>query len=95
MEDLKLANLNLSLKRSRGMIKFLARKRNIKNYKRKSINESLQAIKENKDNQEQSKNKERIDTIRVELKDLSYTLLISELKEIKKNLYNIEKRQFE
>ena len=77
------------------MIKFLARKRNIKNYKRKSINESLQAIKENKDNQEQSKNKERIDTIRVELKDLSYTLLISELKEIKKNLYNIEKRQFE
>ena len=95
MEDLKLADLNLSLKGSRCIIKFLARKRNIKNYKRKSINESLQAIKENKDNQEQSKNKERIDTIREELKDLSYKLLINELKEIKKNLYNIEKRQFE
>ena len=43
-----------------------------------------------------SKNKERIDIIREELKDLSYKLSRSELKEIKKNLYNIEKRkQFE
>ena len=88
--------MNLSLKESRSIIKFLARKRNIKNYKRKSINELLQAIKENKDNQEQSKNKEKIDTIREELKDLNYKLSISELKEIKKNLYNMEKRnQFE
>ena len=52
----------------------------------------MQAIKENKDNQQQSKNKKRIDTIREELKDLSYKLPRSELKEIKKNLYNIEKR---
>ena len=96
MEDLKLVDLNLSLEESRGIIKFLTRKRNIKNYKCKSINELLQAIKENKDNQEQSKNKERIDTIREELKDLSYKLSISELREIKKNLYNIEKtNQFE
>ena len=88
--------MNLSLKESRGIINFLARKRDIKNYKRKSINELLQAIKENKDNQEQSKIKERIYTIREELKDLSYKLSISELKEIKKNLHNIEKRnQFE
>ena len=43
-----------------------------------------------------SKIKERIDIIREELKDLSYKLSRSELKEIKKNLYNIEKRkQFE
>ena len=96
MENLNLADLNLSLKESRGIIKFLARKRNIKNYKRKSINELLQAIKENKDNQEQSKNKERIDTISEELKYFSYKFSISELKEIKKNFYNIEKRnQFE
>ena len=96
MENLNLADLKLSLKESSGIIKFLARKRNIKNYKRKSINELLHAIKENKDNQEQPKNKERIDTIREELKDLRYKLSISELKEIKKNLYNIEKRkQFE
>ena len=41
----------------------------------------------------QSKNKERIDNIREDLKDLSYKLSKSELKEIKTNLYNIEKRK--
>ena len=84
--------MNLSLEESRDIIEFLARKRNIKNYKCKSSNELLQAIKEKKNNQKQSKNKKRIDIIREELKDLSYKLLRSELKEIKKNLYNIEKR---
>ena len=96
MEDIKLADLNLSQDESRDIIQFLARKRNIKDYKCKSSNELLQAIKENKNNQKQSKNKKRIDIIREELKDLSYKLSRSELKEIKKNLYNIEKRnQFE
>ena len=71
---------------SRVIIEFLSRKRNIKNYKHKSSNESLQAIKR------QSKNKERIDTIRKELKESSYKLSRSELKEIKKSLYNIERR---
>ena len=59
----------------------------------------MHAIKENKNNQQQkikSKNKKRIDFIREELKELSYKLSKSELKEIKKNLCNIEKRnQFE
>ena len=41
----------------------------------------------------QSKNKERIDNIREDLKDLSYKLSKSELKEIKTSLYNIEKRK--
>ena len=96
MEYLKLADLNLSLEESRDIIEFLARKRNIKNYKRKSSNELLHAIKENKSNEQQSKNKKRIDIIREELKEISYKLPKSELKEIKKNLYNIEKRnQFE
>ena len=62
-------------------------------------NELLCAIKENKNDQQQkikSKNKKRTDIIREELKELSYKLSKSELKEIKKNLYNIEKRnQFE
>ena len=40
-----------------------------------------------------AKNKERIDNIREDLKDLSYKLSKSELKEIKTNLYNIEKRK--
>ena len=95
MENLNLADLNLSLEESRDIIEFLAKKRNIKNYKCKSSNELLRAITENKNNQQQkikSKNKKRIDIIREELKELSYKLSKSELKEIKKNLYNIEKR---
>ena len=95
MENLNLADLNLSLEESRDIIEFLAKKRNIKNYKHKSSNELLQAIKENKNNQQQkikSKNQKRIDIIREELKELNYKLSKSELKEIKKNLYNIEKR---
>ena len=98
MENLNLADLNLPLE-SRDIIEFLAKKRNINNYKRKSSNELLRAIKENKNNQQQkikSKNKKRIDIIREELKELNYKLSKSELKEIKKNLYNIEKiNQFE
>ena len=97
MENLNLADLNLSLEKSRDIIEFLARKRNIKNYKRKLSNELLQAIKENNQQQNiKSKNKKRINIIREELKESSYKLSRSELKEIKKNLYNIEKRnQFE
>ena len=96
MENLNLAE---SIEESRDIIEFLAKMRNIKNYKRKSSNELLRAIKENKNNQQQktkSKNKKRIDIIREGLKELSYKLSKSELKEIKNNLYNIEKRnQFE
>ena len=68
MDNLNLTDLNLSSEESRDIIEFLARKRNIKNYKRKSSNELLRVIKENKNNQQQSKNKKRIDVIREELK---------------------------
>ena len=96
MENLNLADLKLSEEELRDIIEFLATKRNIRKYKRKLDDRLLQALKENKNNKQQSKNKERIDTIREELKDLSYKLLRSELKEIRKKLYNIEKRkQFE
>ena len=98
MEDLKLIDLNLSLEESRYIIEFLARKRGVNNYKHKSNEELLHALKEykSKNNQQQkikSKNKERIDVIRKELKELSYKLSKSELKEIKKNLYKIENNQ--
>ena len=98
MEDLKLKDLNLSLQESRDIIEFLARKRNVGNYKRKSSNELLHALKEykpknNHQQQIKSKNKERIDVIREELKELSYKLLKSELKKIKKNLYQIENKK--
>ena len=97
MENLNLAVLKLSQEESRDIIEFLAKKRNIKNYKRNSSNKLLHAIKENNQQQKiKSKNKKRINTIREELKDLSYKLPRSELKEIKKNLYNTEKiKQFE
>ena len=94
--NIKLQDVDLSLEEEKNIIKFIARKRNIKNYKRKSTNELLQTIKEKKGKQKQSKNKKRIDDIRDGLEDLSYKLSRSELKEIKKNLYNIERRkQFE
>ena len=96
MENLNLADLKLSQEESRDIIDFLARKRNIKNYKRKSSNELLQAIKENKINKQQSKNKKRIDNIREDLKNLSYKFSKDKLDKIRENLYNIEKRkQFE
>ena len=90
MDNLNLADLNLSQEESRNLARYLvehlAKMRNIKNYKRKSNDKLLRAIKENK-------NKERIDDIRKDLKDLSHKLSRSELKEIKKNFYNIEKRK--
>ena len=72
MEDLKL---------------FPARKRGVNNYKRKSNDEFLHALKEykSKNNQQQklkSKNKERIEVTREKLKELSYKLSKSESKEI-------------
>ena len=69
------------------MIEFLAKKRKIKNYKRKSSDELLQAIKENKDKEQKSRNKKRMDIIREKL----INFLRIESKEIRKNFYNIEK----
>ena len=47
MNNLNLKDLKLSKEDSRDIIELLARKRNIKNYNRKSNDELLQAIKEN------------------------------------------------
>ena len=91
--NIKLQDLDLSLEEERDIIEFIAIKRNIKNYKRKSTNKLLQTIKENKGNQKQSKNKKRINDVRENLKYLIYKLSRSELKEIKNKLYNIEKRK--
>ena len=43
--DIKLADLTLSQEESRDIIEFLVKKRNIKNYERKSDNKLLRAIK--------------------------------------------------
>ena len=85
MENIKLGDLYLSRKESTNIIEFLAKMRNIKNYKSKYSNKLYEIIKK------QSKNKKRIDNMREDLKDLSYKLSKSELKNIKTNLYDIEK----
>ena len=78
MEDLKLKDLNLALQESNDIIRFLARKREVNNYKHKSNDELLHALKEsekqekNKNNQQQqakSENQERIEVIREQLKE--------------------------
>ena len=86
MDDLE--HFYLSPKESRDMIEFFTKKRKIKNYKRKSSSELLQVIKENKDKEQQSKNKKRMDII---IEKLNNFLKI-ESKEIRKNFYDIEKR---
>ena len=87
MENIKLGDLYLSKKESTNIIEFLAKMRNINDYKSESSDRLYEIFKK------QSKNKERIDNISEDLKDLSYKLSKSELKEIKTNLYNIEKRK--
>ena len=99
-------NENLALKKTLKNLKskknkILTLKKSLKNIKSK-ISENLipkKPLKNPKSENNQiltSRNKKRIDIIREFLKDLSYKLSESELKEIKKNLYNIKKgKQFE
>ena len=87
MAAIKPGDSYLSKEELKDVIQLIAKKRNIKNYKSKSNDKLYKIFKK------QSKNKERIDNIREDLKDLSYKLSKSESKEIKKNLYNIEKRK--
>ena len=65
----------------------MLKKRNIKNYKTRSSEKLYNIFKK------QSKNKKRIDDIREELKNSKYIISKSELKNIKINLYNIEKQR--
>ena len=87
MADIKLGDLYLSKEESKDIIELLAKKRNIKNYKSKSSNKLYNIFKK------QSKNKKRIDDIREELKNPTYNISKSELKDIKSTLYNIEKQK--
>ena len=87
MADIKLGDLYLSKAESKDIIELLAKERNIKNYKSKSSNKLYNIFKK------QSKNKKIIDDIREELKNPTYIILISESKDIKRNLYNIEKQR--
>ena len=86
MADIKLEDLYLSKDELKDIIQLVTKKRNIKNYKNKSSNRLYKIFKK------QSKNKKRIDDIRDELKDPTYNIPKSKSKDIKKSLYNIEKR---
>ena len=77
----------LSKDELKDVMQLVAKNGKFKNYKSKSSDRLYEIFKK------QTKNKERIDNIREDLKDLSYKLSKSELKEIKMNLYNIEKRK--
>ena len=87
MASIKLGDLYLSKEESKDIIELLAKKRNIKNYKSKSSDRLYNIFKR------QSKYKKRIDDIREELKNPKYNILKSESKDIKRNLYNIEKQR--
>ena len=87
MENIKIGDLYLSKKESTDIFESLAKMKDINDYKSKSNDRLHEIFKK------QSKNKERIDNIREDLKDLNYKLSKSELKEIKTNLYKIEKRK--
>ena len=86
MADIKLEDLYLSKDELKDIIKLVAKKRNIKNYKNKSSNRLYKIFKK------QSKNKKRTDDIRNALKDPTYNTFKCKSKDIKKSLYNIEKR---
>ena len=86
MENIKLGDLCLSKEESKDIIEFLAKKRNIKNYKNKSSDTLYKIFKK------QSKNKKRIDDKKDALKNPTYNISKSESKDIKRTLYNIEKR---
>ena len=87
MAIIKLGDLYLCKEESKDIIECLAKKRNIKNYKSKSSDRFYSIFKK------QSKNKKRIDDIREKLKNPKYNISKSESKDIKRNLYNIEKQR--
>ena len=84
MDESILKNLDLSTEESRDIIELLARKRNVSNYERMTYEELLSNLKtprKQKNNQQQqiiSKNKEKIEIIRLVLKELGYKPLRDE-----------------
>ena len=97
MDEPILKKLDLSTEESRDIIELSARKRNVSNYERmtdegllSNVKKTPQKQKNNKQQQIISKNKERIEIIRSELKELGYKLLRDEFKELKRSLCKLE-----
>ena len=85
MDNIKLGDLYLSKSELDDIVQLVAKKRHIKDYQNRSNNSLYKIFKK------QSENKKRIDNTREDLKDLSHKPSKGELKNIKTNLYNIEK----
>ena len=68
MENIKLGDLYLSKEESKDIIEFLAKKRNIKNYKDKSSDRLYKLFKK------QSEDRKRIDDIKDEFKNPTYNI---------------------
>ena len=58
-----------------------------------TLKKTPQKQKNNKQQQIISKNKERIEIIRLEIKEFGYKLLRDEFKEIKRSLYKLENKK--
>ena len=86
MESIKLGDLYLSKSELNDIVQLVAKKRHIEDYQNKS-NDSLYKIFKN-----QSKNKERIDNIREELKNL-FIILLRKNPNISKVPVIIQKKQ--
>ena len=89
---------NLSPKEYSGIIELLAKERNVKGYEQITDVERLSKIEtksQKQNNQQQiiSKNREKIEIISSELKELEYKLLRDEFKEIKRSLYKVENKK--
>ena len=89
MVNIKLGDLYLSKEESKDIIELLAREI-LKTIK---VNQVIDYIRLYNIFKKQSKNKKRVDDIREKLKNPKYNISKSESKDIKRNLYNIEKQR--
>ena len=101
MAESILKNVDLSSKELRDTIELLARKRNVSNYEQmtdqnliNTLENKTQKQEKSKNNQQKiiSKNKEKTEITRSELKELGYKLLRDELNENKRRLYMVENK---
>ena len=88
MERLSLKDLILSPEELKDIAELLAQKRGIRDYENMSNDKLLGDLKAS-----DYKNKTRIEKIREEIKKLQHKFYRQELKEIKKNLYEIENKK--
>ena len=89
MESMKLGDLYLSKSKLDDIAQLVAKKRYIEDYQNKSSNSLYKIFKK------QSRNKERIDNIREELKNPLYNISKKELKKPSKYLHKLDKRILE